>query len=184
MRENRNSNLVLFAFEDQKARLAEPLNWFPYPALLAIGLATIFFGHLLFNLNPRIRSQAEVLSFDALPAKDGGIWLSLLLDGNHLVVANSTNERFTIPITDVSDDSLDPLVKYLKDEISAIAVDVVLRNKLSPLQTTVTLAVDQRLKYMHLRPIFSALAAAGITNYAFETKMLLSDLSQDHSEIH
>jgi hypothetical protein len=34
------------------------------------------------------------------------------------------------------------------------------------------LAVDQKLKYIHLRPVIYALAEARIAKYGFETRML------------
>ena len=42
-------------------------------------------------------------------------------------------------------------------------------------QLIVVLAIDQKLKYSHIRPILYALAEAGINQYAFETSLALTD---------
>jgi hypothetical protein len=39
-------------------------------------------------------------------------------------------------------------------------------------RTTAVLAVDQKLKFNHLRPVIYALAEARISKYGFETRMI------------
>jgi hypothetical protein len=168
------------AVEEQKNRLGEAVNWFPYPAFIALGLISVFFGHLLFDLNPRIRIQADVISFDSDMGKDGGIWLSIYLKGENIVVETDDRQQFSIPINMSQDDkSMSALTDYLKQAAVDASVDVVLRSQIDSLQASVTIAADQHLKYIHLRPIFAAMAQAGISRYAFETRMLLSDVSTE-----
>ena len=103
-------------------------------------------------------------------------------EGENIIVTSDDKKRFAIPIASKTDKSIDPLVAYLKQEAAHASVDVVLRGQMDPLQTTVTIAADQHLKYFHLRPIFAAMGEAGISRYAFETKLLLNEAAAEGNE--
>jgi hypothetical protein len=172
-----NREIWEIAVDRQKERLGDSVNWFPYPALVSLGLTSLFFGHLLFDLNPRIRSQTDVISFDSNMESEGGIWLSVFVRDDDLVVDTDDNHRFLIPLDMKNQKSVAVLAEYLRMKAIETSTDVALKGKIDSVAGSVTIAADQHLKYFHMRPIFAALSEAGISNYAFETKMVLSDVS-------
>ena len=57
-----------------------------------------------------------------------------------------------------------------RDRIVQITSSASLAKEISHTESLVVLAVDQSLKYLHIQPILAALAQAGISDYAFETR--------------
>lgn len=162
--------------------LSEPISWFPFPALIALGLGTVFFGHLLFNFNPRITSSAEVLSFDGDVDREGGIFLSVVASEDGVIVDTGDRRRFVIVGGSRNSEDLAQLITYMKTRTATAVSDVILSSRIDPIATTVTIAADQHLAYFHIKPILYALSQAGISRYAFETKMTLKDQNSEGRE--
>lgn len=155
-----------------KERLQEPIFWFPFPALLAFGLVIILRGHLLTGLNPRLGARVDVIQYDAKTLQDGGIWLGIFQDGKEVLVVTSDRRRFSWPIDSQSLKDVGPLVAYLKSRVRKESYSTAIKLESNLTRTTAVLAVDQKLKYVHLRPIIYALAQARIAKYGFETRIL------------
>lgn len=155
-----------------KERLQEPILWFPFPALIAFGLVIILRGHLLTGLNPRLGARVDVIQYKAKALPDGGIWLGVFQDGKKVYVVTSDRRRFTWPIDSQDYHDMGPLIKYLKGRVKKEAYSTAIKLESNMTRTTAVLAVDQKLKYIHLRPILYALAEARIAKYGFETRML------------
>jgi hypothetical protein len=155
-----------------KERLQEPILWFPFPALIAFGLVIILRGHLLTGLNPRLGARVDVIQYDAKNLPDGGIWLGVFQDGKQVLVVTSDRRRFTWPIDSTNMKDVEPLVSYLRNRVKKEAYSTAIKLESNLTRTTAVLAVDQKLKYIHLRPVIYALAEARIAKYGFETRVL------------
>ncbi len=155
-----------------KERLQEPVLWFPFPALIAFGLVIILRGHLLTGLNPRLGARVDVIQYDAKNLPDGGIWLGVFQDGKDVIVVTSDRRRFRWPIDSKDMKDIDPLVTYLQNRVKKEAYSTAIKLESNLTRTTAVLAVDQKLKYIHLRPVIYALAEARIAKYGFETRVL------------
>ena len=159
------------ALTNLQERLRQPGLWYPYPAMISFALIVILTGHLLPGLNPRLGSRAEIIEFYGKSERAGAIWLGVLMAKDRIYVR--TAERSTFSWSAKSDrmKDLQAFTRYLKDRAKKEALSSGLSLEGHLTRTTVVLAVDQRLKYVHIRPIIMALAEAGISHYAFETIM-------------
>ncbi len=170
---NRNaSQRWVDALNALKERLNEPILWFPYPALVAFGLVIILRGHLLTGMNPRLGARVDVIQYSGQHLQDGGIWLGIYPENNQVVVVSSDRRRFSWPIQSQNLAELEPLIKYLKERVQKEAYSTAIKMESSLTRSTAVLAVDQKLKYIHLRPVIYALAEARIAKYGFETRLI------------
>ena len=167
---NRKKRFWETSIFSQLARLKEPVSWFPYPALISIVLVLLFTGHLIPKLNPRLGNPADILPFTAPPAEEGPIWLSVSLINQKVIVTSDNREVFTWDAWSRNVDTAKPLIDFLHNRIKNITLSTSLRKKANSSESLVILAVDQGLKYLHLKLILYALASAGISEYAFETR--------------
>ena len=153
-----------------RQNMAAPLEWFPYPYLISFFLVILLTAHVIFGTSAHLGTPADVITFPSETRKDSAIWLAVTPIGKDVVVTTSDRKIFKWPLETENLKGLAPLVAYLKDasakEIEAAAI----AKTAYAHQTTAVISADQRLKYMHVRPILYALAAAGISNYAFETQ--------------
>ena len=153
-----------------RSRLQESSSWFPYPCLFSFGLVLLFSGHILTGINPRIGSPADVLPFKSETAKEGAIWLSISVHKGLVVVSTDDRHIFSWDERDRDLGMVDSLVKHLRNRIVEITLSASLAKEISHTESLVVLAVDQSLKYLHIQPVLTALAQAGISEYAFETR--------------
>ena len=153
-----------------RERLQESKSWFPYPCLFSFGLVLLFSGHILLGINPRIGNPADVLPFKSTKAKEGAIWLSVSLQKGRVMVSTDNRHVFSWNEQDRNLQIIKPLVSHLRDRIVQITLSASLAKEISHTESLVVLAVDQSLKYLHIQPILAALAQAGISDYAFETR--------------
>jgi hypothetical protein len=151
-------------------RLDENLHWFPVPALLAFGLVLLLTGHILFGTNPRAGNPANIISFPSEPRPDAAIWMSVTPIGDEIVVTTGDRQVFKWRQQVRNAQELGFFVKYLKERVANEIEAAALAKRALKSQTTAVIAADQRLKYLHIRPIIYALAEAGISQYAFETQ--------------
>ncbi len=155
-----------------KERLAEAVQWYPFPAMIGFTLVMILGGHLLTDLNPRLGARVDVIPFEAPKHQDGGIWLGIYESNQQLNVVTSDRRRFSWSLQDnqiaATSELRDYLIQRTQKEVHATA----LKMQTNMTQTTAVIAVDQTLKYAHLQPIIYALAEAGISQYGFETRII------------
>lgn len=154
----------------QQERLKESSSWFPYPALISLSLVLLCSGQIVPNLNPRLGNPSDILPFHGEPNVEGAIWMSVSLIGTHVVVTTDTRKIMSWSASDRSLSAAAPLVYFLKNRIQEITLAASLTKKASRADSLVVLATDQSLKYVHLKAILYALASAGISEYAFETR--------------
>ncbi|MBC7661741.1 MAG: hypothetical protein H7249_18765 [Chitinophagaceae bacterium] len=155
-----------------RERLSEPLLWFPFPALIAFGLVIVLRGQLLSGFNHRLGTQADVVHLMATPLDNTGIWISVYQDKDQLVVVTDDHSRFSWPLGTRDMKDLKPFIAYLNKRTEATAFKTTLALETEKNRTRAVLAVDQKLKYIHIRPILFALVEAKISNYGFETRMV------------
>lgn len=160
------------AVNSLKERLHEPILWFPFPALIAFGLVIVLRGHLITGLNPRLGARVDVLQYQAKEIQDGGIWLGVYPENDRIVVVSSDRRKFSWPIASQDMNKLQPLIDYLKERVRKEAYSTATKLESNLVRTTAVLAVDQKLKYVHLRPMIYALAEAKIAKYGFETRVI------------
>ena len=153
-------------------RLKESNIWFPYPALISVGLVMVLSGHLIPGLNPRLGNQAVITKLDAPIEKEGSIWLGIFPEKNKISMITSDKKRFAWDTTGVSRPTLDKITKYLKNRVTKESVSAGLTLTSSLERVKVVVSVDQRLKYRNISPILQAFAEAKISRYGFETKLV------------
>jgi hypothetical protein len=155
-----------------RERLSEPLHWYPFPAMIGFTLVLILGGHLLTDLNPRLGARVDILPFDAPRHRDGGIWLGLYPKDDQLHIVTSDRQKFTWPLDSQQMSAVQPLVDYLNQKVQQEIYGTALKMESTVTRTTAVLAVDQRLRYFHIRPVIYALARARISQYGFETRII------------
>ena len=171
--------------KNMRERLSEPLLWFPFPALIAFGLVIVLRGHLFAGFNHRLGTEANVVEMQAEPLRSPGIWLSITQLENDILIITDDHQRFTVPLAAPNVEALQPLVRYLDSRVRDIAFKSTLDLNVDQDRIRAVLAVDQKLRYIHVRPILYALAEARISNYGFETKLTSSPVAKsDHEAGH
>lgn len=164
-------NFLTASIIKQKLRLKEPVSWFPYPAMISIFFVLLCNGQIVPELNPRLGTPANVLSFNGEPSSEGSIWISVTLIKNKIVITTDNRDVITWNADDQSTDVSKPLTKFFQDRIKRIMLSATLTKHPGKQGSLVILAIDQSLKYIHLLPILESLAQSGISEYAFETKI-------------
>ena len=177
-----------------KERLGTPVNWFPYPAIISFFLVFLFTEFLLFSLNYRIFSKADILAFPSEKEYEGSIWISLSPEKDNLLVMTDDKNTFHWSLDyegQTSEDqssedrsNLKSFVEYLKFRKFELLRSVGLSNFAISNQLSVVIAADQKLRFIHIRSILYALAEAGINRYAFETSQAITDPRLKQFESH
>ena len=159
------------AVERNKDRLETFQGWFPYPALLAFGLVLMLSCHLLNIVNHRVGQPANLINLPARAENEGSLYMSLRIYHDQLYVRMGDQSVFMFPQRITSVDDLSELRQYLQQWSERTIVKAAIANAIEESMLHVVIAADQRLKYLHVRPIINLLAEVGITNYSFETSM-------------
>jgi len=162
----------VLAILNMKERLNEPLYWYPFPAMIGFALVLILGGHLLTDLNPRLGARVDVIPFEATRHEDGGIWLGIYQKNQRIHVVTADRRKFSWPIEANVAQDIEPLITYLKKRVQKEVYGTALKMEPNLTKTTAVIAVDQHLRYGHLRPIIYALAEARISRYGFETRII------------
>jgi len=161
-----------------KERIKGASTWFPYPVLIPVMLAIVLNGYAIPNLNIYFGQPSTLIEQEIVEGKtpSGSIWLSVSLVGTDLVVSTYDRKVFRWNREIESITKMSEFTSYLQREIQRRSVQAGLAAGIRQGEVSVTVAVDRGLKYLHIRPIINALAAAGISNYSFETK--IKDISK------
>jgi hypothetical protein len=156
----------------QRARsyASEPLAWYPYPAAISFFYVLLLTAHVIFGTTSRLGMPSDVITFPSDTRKDSAIWLSVTPIGKEIVVATADRKVFRWPQEVHGMEPLKPFIAYLKGAVAKEVEAAALQKAAFQHQTTAVIAADQRLKYLHVRPLLYAFAAAGIADYAFETQ--------------
>lgn len=174
-----NESKVYQRIDEQKERLKTGINWFPLPAMISFVLVLLFIGHLLVNINPRLGNSAVILSMNSETEQEGSIWLSVSENEGQIYVSTFDRKVFSWAANTTNLNDLNDFREHLRKTSYEISAQAAVSKFISKSQTKVVLAVDQRLRYFHIRPIIHVLAKVGLDDYGFETKML--EMSQKNS---
>lgn len=158
-----------------KQRLRHSYSWYPFPCLISFFLVLLLTAHVVLSTNPRAGHGAAVLPLAAEESEDSVIWLSVTAENGTITVADNERRVFTWSEDVQTIESLDAFVAHLKKRAAEEIKSAALSKRIYQSQKRVVLAVDQKLKYRHFRPILYALAEAGFSNYGFETINLYDD---------
>ncbi|MDD9950326.1 MAG: hypothetical protein OXT67_02050 [Zetaproteobacteria bacterium] len=157
--------------------LRTPRHWLPHLCFLSFGLVLLFIGHILLGLNPRIGNPAIVLPLKAEHIEDGPLWLSVSLHQESLVVTTAERNIMRFPALIQSQEELTPLKNYIRRHLVGQILSAGLTKKVRKKELFVLIAVDQKAKYVHLRPVLQLLAELGISQYGFETQIPLDTVT-------
>ena len=160
-----------------KQRLRESSSWYPFPCLISFFLVLLLTAHVVLSTSLRAGHAASVLPLAAEEAEDSVIWLSVTSEDGKITVADNYRRVFSWSEEIQTIASLDAFVLHLKGRANEEIKSAALSKRIYQSQKRVVLAVDQKLKYRHFRPILYALAEAGISNYGFETINLYEEKS-------
>ena len=169
MKTNKNWKIFL---QEMQERLRTPVNFYPYPALISFLLVIVLGGHLLPDLNPRLGSKVDVIRFKTTVQHDGGIWIGIFIENEEIHLVTSDRRKFSWPVDTFSRSNLTEFIKYLRERTKKESLATAIKLETNVTKTRAVLAVDQDLKFIHIRPVLHALAAAKITRYGFETQIL------------
>lgn len=156
----------------QKDRMKDNIIWFPAPALISFALVLLLIGHLLVNINPRLGNSAEILSFPSKPQKEGSIWISIFEKDSEITVVTYDRKVFNWPADTQTLEPLEDFRQYLHQTTNELSAQAAISKFISRTQTQIVMAVDQKLRYFHIRPLIHILADVGIDSYAFETQII------------
>ena len=170
-------------FDLAKERFRQPLAWFPFPFLISTGLSLILTAHLAFSSNPRMGNPAEVITFPSTHQKDTAIWFSVTPIGRDILITTNDRKVFRWSQKIRSDSELQAFTEYLRHRVQQEINSSALMAKIFRTQIEAVIAGDQRLKFVHIRPILHALAQAGISNYSFETLNPALSQNSNHSHV-
>ncbi len=163
------------SIENIQNRLQTPFGIFPYPAAISFVFTLVIAQYLCLNINNRVGSRADIIAFPSEIESEGSVWLSITHENQNIFVSTDDKKVFQWSIQTDSLVELQEFVAYLKKRRQERIYSAGLLNEAISNQLIVVLAIDQKLKYSHIRPILYALAEAGINQYAFETSLALTD---------
>lgn len=155
-----------------RERLCKNNDWYPIPSLLSVGLVLLLCGQIIPDLNPRLGSFANIIQYPSERENEGAIWIGIFPEKDKIVVTTADKKRFSWPLALNSKEDILPFEIYLRGRVKKEIHKAALSLQTNLTKISAVLAVDQRLKYYHLRPIIYALAQAKITHYGFETRMI------------
>ena len=76
-----------------RERLEEPIQWYPFPAMIGFMLVMILGGHLLTDLNPRLGARVDVIPLETDRQQDGSIWLGVYEQNNRVVIVTADRKK-------------------------------------------------------------------------------------------
>ena len=164
------------AYVAKQQRLSEPLWWYHYPFLLTAALVLLLTAHLVLATNPRMGHPASLINFPSQVRPDSAVWFSMSPIGPDIVITTNDRRVFRWRQDSASTAAMGPFVEYLRHQVNAEIAAAALLKRVQGSQTTTVIAADQRLRYLHLRPVIAALAKVGVTNYALETLVIATSL--------
>jgi hypothetical protein len=167
-------------FAAKKERLSAPDSWFPYPLLLSFVFVLQFTAHTVFSTSARIGSPAEVIEFPGEESHVNTLWFAVTPVGDEIMVTTEDRKVFHWKQNVRSLESLSEFREFLKKKAKQTVFSSTLSKDALRKNTKAIIAADQRLKFLHLRPILYALAEAKIVQYGFETKIPQVAVNSDH----
>jgi hypothetical protein len=160
---------ILRGLERLETRLKTPLDFYPFPVLIAVGMITLTMCYTFSVLNPRLESRAQVVKHKATGTRESSLWMSIYPENNQVYVRLS-GQTFALPSGGQGRNQLAEFIKFLKHKVHEQTVIAGLSLEIPVYRTEAILAVDETLQYHHIEPVIYALAEAKIRSYGFETR--------------
>ncbi|MCX6125743.1 MAG: hypothetical protein NTV34_13505 [Proteobacteria bacterium] len=167
---NRSSK-ILASFTRQKARLAMPYTATPAILLIPVGFMCLLLIFVSVETNPRLFSTAKPVQLVLEEFVGGRLWYSVAPYEQGIRIISDSGKFFDLQ-GEINAAALTEFSSHLKLRMQKILADVAVANRMDKSTSFVILSVDERLTYSHLRPVIYALADAGVTRYAFESRIL------------
>jgi hypothetical protein len=153
-----------------QSRLVESPSYFPLVSFVSFGLFLLCSTYVIPAVSMRIFSLAQRPVVAAEPAIEGPIYISVA-PNKERVIATVNDRNFDLDPKNM-DEEMNRLISFLQEKTKEQMIKVGLELQIAPARTEAVLAVDSRLKYVHVQPIIAALAMAKIHRYGFETIIL------------
>lgn len=169
---NAPSRTWVIAISKLRERLEESVQWYPFPAMIGFILVMILGGHLLTDLNPRLGARVDVLPLDSQNHPDASIWLGIYESQGKIHVVTADRRKFSWQQDAVKPQDFKKLIHYLQEKTIKEKKSTALKMESNMIRSTAIIAVDQRLRFSHMKPIIYALAEANISRYGFETRII------------
>jgi hypothetical protein len=137
---------------------------------IGLGLNLIIASFFLPSINPRLGNPSVPFEFDGEPMEDSHIWFSITPIDNELVITTYDRKVFRWPLVVKNHSEIQNFIDYLKTATNTQITNATLSMDTNPNNFAVIISADQKLKFIHIRPILYALAEARISKYAFEVR--------------
>lgn len=157
------------AIERLRTSLRSETPWYPYPFMVSLFLVVLLMAKVLPPLNPRLGHQAESITLEAPPEGEGSMWLSITIAEGRVVITTSDRSVFSWANAGPTAAEREALQDHLRATVHERIFAATLKKTAEVANSFVSIAVDQRVTFAHLRPILYCLAAVGVANYGFET---------------
>ncbi|MGE0171592.1 MAG: hypothetical protein AB7T49_02355 [Oligoflexales bacterium] len=154
-----------------QSRLSVSPSCFPLVSAISFGLFVLCCTYVLPSVTYKMYSMADRPVVAAKPTPEGPIYISLAPYKDKVVVTVN-QKNFHMNSEKATSKDMEQLVSFLKEKTREQMIKVGLELQIDPQRTEAVLAVDRRLKYIHVQPIIAALAQAKIYRYGFETIIL------------
>lgn len=162
---------INLAFTRSAERLNDLLIYFPFALLFPLGIGLLLTAHIMSGVNYRAGNPSNPIDYHTPPISGVPLWLSVTPINDDIVVTTSQGEIFMWPqeLHDLS--KLQPLTAYLRQKSKLEIQSAALLNRREQNRHLVVISADRQVTFAHLKPIIFAMADAGISNYALETKL-------------
>jgi hypothetical protein len=144
----------------------------PYFAVFSFVLATFFLGTTISLTDYRYALKTHEMELDttARVSEYEPLWFAVSLDSaQNIRIINQDRSVFILPLHLDNLALLQGFENYLHGKVKKIIQKAAIHGEMP--QIRAVLAVDESLRYSHLKPILYALSQAHIDNYGFETRL-------------
>lgn len=158
-------------FYDVKSRLMESAWHSVAYIFISFFLVTVLALFVGFETSDRFKSPIEAFEYKAADSRDHKIWMSVGMSDDLIIIKTSSGKVFKWASGGPTQADYESFESHLKEWARSHLQGTILSGQLLPSTNTAAIAVDQRLTVHHIRPVIYALAAAGVSQYGFETKL-------------
>ena len=168
----KRSPRLALALERQAERLVMPFTAWPAYILIPVGMIMILSAFIPLETNQRLFSRARPLQLSGEEASPTDLWFAVAPTDSGISITTIDGKVFELKNSEPEEKRGEEFRAYLKERKEELIKSKTLANQIDPSSTLVVLSGDERLTYVHLRPVVYALASAGVTRYAFEGRII------------
>ena len=144
--------------------------------LLSFLIASILISYTYFSINYKYNKNVRLPFVNGSTLPQGFINLSIELDKEEIIISSDDRKVFRWSAPNWNNKDITPLIDYLKRRIDQITFEAILSMRFSEQKALTVLSVDSKLAMIHIYPVIQALAASGITHYAFAGEVINPNL--------